>query len=105
MADNIKPSNTLSMPETQPTLVSHQSERKVEVELLHDVWVEDRDHPESVDGIRRIKTNIPVLDEDGNPKVDKKSKTAIVTLTKTLLPVSFAKKLIDSGKANRADPL
>ena len=104
MAD-IKSPNTLSVPSTQAAPELPQAERMVEVELLHDVWVEDKEHPDSVGGVLRIRTNVPVLDEDGNPKINKGSKTAVVTLTKAKLPISLAKKLIDAGKANRADPL
>lgn len=98
--------NTLKMPTAQTALVAEvHAERMVEVELLNDVWVEDKDNPESVGGIRRIKTNVPVLDQDGNPMMNKATKTPITTLTKSSLPVSLAKKMIDAGKANRADPL
>ena len=102
MADTKSP-NTLTLPADKPAQV--ESERKVEVTLLHDVWIEDKDHEESVNGIRRVRTNIPVLDENGNPTVDKKTKSPITNTVNVALPVSIAKKLIDAGKALRADPL
>lgn len=101
MADQKSP-NTLGMPSAN---AAPEAERKVEVILKHDVWVEDKDNPDSVEGILRIRTNIPVLDENGNPLVDRKSKTAVTTFTKAMLPVSLAKKLIAEGKVERADPL
>ena len=109
MAD-AKSTTTLSMPETtvaeKPVAPAEPSkEREVSVELLSDVWVSDDTHEDSVGGIRRIRTNLPVLDENGNPKIDKATKTMIVTHATASLPVSLAKKLIDSGKAKRADPL
>ena len=104
MADNSP--NTLTLPgKAAQTEVKAESERKVDVILTHDVWIDAPDHPESIEGILRIRTNVPVLDPDGNPVVDKKSKTAVTTLTTASLPISVAKKLIDEGKAKRADPL
>ena len=102
MADTKSP-NTLAMPGTQ---AAPEVERKISVELLHDVWISDPGHEESdKDGIRRIRTNIPVLDEDGNPKIDRKTKSAVTTQVITELPISVAKTMIAAGKANRMDPL
>ena len=74
----------------------------VSVKLLHSVWVAD---PTAVGGARKIQTNIPVKDDEGNIMVDKKSKSIITTQTITDLPLSLAKKMIDEGKALRMDPL
>ena len=108
MADDKSP-NTLKMPSQQAALIPEQAasteERKIEVELTHDVWVEDKTHPDAENGVLRIRTNLPVLDDEGNPKIDKKSKTAIVTLARAMLPVSVAKKFIAEHKANRIDDL
>lgn len=105
MAD-LKSPNTLSMPGTKPAQESaSEVERKVEVILLHDVWIDDPDHEESIGGVRRIKTNIPRLREDGGPMIDPKTKALVTDTVKVALPVSLAKKLISAGKAERADPL
>ena len=80
-------------------------ERKIEVTLLSDVWIEDKDHEESVEGIRRLRTNIPELREDGGPMIDPKTKSIITKTVNVTLPLSVAKKLIAEGKAERADPL
>ena len=101
MADNSP--NTLTLP--NKTAQAPETERMVEVELLSDVWIEDKNSSDSIGGILRVRTNIPVLDEDGNPKINKASKSPMVTLSKVMLPVSMAKKLISEGKANRIDPL
>lgn len=83
-----------------------EPEREVEVELLRDVWIDDPSHPEAEPGgARRIRTNLQVLNEDGSPKVDKKTKTYVTYTVKAKLPVSLAKKLIASGAAVRADDL
>ena len=101
MADNSP--NTLTLP--NKTAQAPETERMVEVELLSDVWIDIAKHPGVSDSDGRIRTNIPVLDEDGNPKINKASKSPVVTLSKVMLPVSMAKKLISEGKANRIDPL
>lgn len=98
---------TLSMPSTTAVEKTEPAaERKVSVKLLNDVWISDPGHPDAdTDGIRRIRTNIPVKDEDGNIMVDKKSKSIIATQVIAELPVSIAKLMIDAGKAERMDPL
>ena len=92
--------NTLTMP--KPVPAAPPVERKVSVKLLHDVWISNPDVP---GGIERIMTNIPVLDDMGNIKIDPKSKTVISTQSIVDLPLSVAKKMIDEGKAVRMDPL
>jgi len=103
MADTKSP-NTLAMPGTQAA--PEASERKVSVQLLYDVWINDPGHEDSdPTGIRRVRTNIPVLDDEGNPKIDRKTKSPVTTYSIVELPISIAKKMIDAGKANRMDPL
>lgn len=81
-------------------------ERKVKIKLLNDVWIEDPTHEDAgKDGIRRVKTNIPVLNEDGSQKIDPKTKAPITTHSVVDLPLSVAKMMIDAGKAERMDPL
>ena len=70
--------------------------RKVKVKLLNDVWDED--------GVR-IRTNVPVIGDDGNIVVDQKTKQAVTTLTVVDLDVGIARKMIEAGTAIRMDPL
>lgn len=82
------------------------AERRVSVKLLSDVWISDPGHSESgPDGIRRVMTNIPIKDANGNIQVDPKSKTIVCTQSIVELPLSIAKKMIEAGKAERMDPL
>ena len=93
--------DTLSMPsKTAPA--KEETERMVSVKLLHDVWIPNA---AETGGSMRIRTNIPVLDDEGNPKIDRKSKSAVTTHTVAELPISIAKQMIDEGKALRMDPL
>ena len=94
-------SETLSIP-TPDAAPKPKAERKVQVKLLHDVWIAN---PDVESGIERIRTNIPVLDENGNMTVDPKSKALVTTQSIVDLPVSVAKLMIDQGKAVRMDPL
>jgi hypothetical protein len=89
-------SDTLSMPAQKPAKA-----KTLDVEILYDVW-----HPETGE---RIRTNVPVTDEFGNPEYNLdsngKPKSIKTTITKCALPAEFAKALMAAGKANRADPL
>jgi hypothetical protein len=100
---------TLTMPNksaTPPAAVEPAAERRVSVKLLNDIWISEPGHPDAgPDGIRRICTNIPVKDADGNIMVDKKSKSIVSTQTIADIPVSIAKAMIEQGKAERMDPL
>jgi hypothetical protein len=87
------------LPPAEP--IKAKAERKVSIKLLNDVWIENPDTHE----IERVRTNIQVLDENGNPAVDKKTKAPITTQVVVEIPVSVAKMLIDQGKAERMDPL
>jgi hypothetical protein len=93
------------MPDQIPTppaeLPKAKAERKVSIKLLNDVWIENPDTHE----IERVRTNIPVLDENGNQAVDKKTKAPVTTQIVVEIPVSIAKMLIEQGKAERMDPL
>jgi hypothetical protein len=101
--------STLTMPNKSaapPAASEPAAERRVPVKLLSDVWISEPGHADATpDGIRRIRTNIPVKDDLGNIKVDPKSKSIISTQSIVDLPVSIAKAMIDQGKAERMDPL
>lgn len=73
-----------------------KKEKEIEVELLHDVWVEDET---AVGGTRRITTNTPILDADGRQMVDKRTKQLMVTIEKRMLPIKVAQQQIKEGKA------
>jgi hypothetical protein len=75
-------------------------EKTIPVLLKHDVWLDD-----GLGGTVRITTNTPVLDENGNPKVDPKSKAPVTVQEVRQIPISVAKKLIAEGKAERRDPM
>jgi hypothetical protein len=94
---------TLSMP--TPKTEAPAKEREVEVKLLHDVWIEGIDPDTGQKGVVRIRTNTPVLDENGNIKVDPKSKAPILIQEIRKLPVSVAQMLVDQKKAERVDAL
>jgi hypothetical protein len=94
---------TLSMP--TPKTEAPTKERMVKVKLLYDVWIEGIDPKTGEKGIIRVKTNTPVLDEDGNIKVDPKSKAPILIQEIVELPVSVAQRLVDLDKAKRIDAL
>ena len=80
-------------------------EKTIPVLLLNDVWIQTGEDAKGQPIIERVTTNTPVLDENGFPKVDKKSKAPIVTQEVRNLPISVAKMLIEQGKAHRRDPL
>lgn len=83
-----------------------QEERRVSLKLFNDVWIKDPKHPDAgPDGVRRVRTNIVSLDEDGNPLIDKKSRNFVSTQIVADIPISVAKKLIEDKKAERMDPL
>ena len=101
MADNISPTpkTTLTLPgdKTIP-----EPERMVKIKLLHDYWIQDPNNPKET---IRLRTNTLILDEDGNPIVDKKSKNYLSKHECYDIPVSQARVLIEAGKAERMDPL
>ena len=76
--------------------MTETAEKTVPVLLNNDVWLDDG---------TRVRTNIPVLDSNGNQKVDPVSRAPITEQVTVDLPVSIAKKLIAEGKAERRDPL
>jgi len=81
-------------------------ERRVSIKLFNDVWIDDPGHPEATpDGVRRIRTNIVRLNEDGSPQIDRKSRNYISDHTVADVPLSVAKKMLAEGKAERMDPL
>ncbi|MEQ1519723.1 MAG: hypothetical protein ABL936_00460 [Aestuariivirga sp.] len=83
-----------------------QEERRVSLKLFNDVWIKDPKHPDATpDGIRRVRTNIVSLDDDGNPLIDKKTRNFVSTQIVADIPLSVAKKLIEDKKAERMDPL
>ena len=75
MAEELKPAKA-------PKLVT--------VTLLSDIWD---------DSGERIRTNVPVLDENGRARFDPKTGAPVVTKTIVDLPAKLAKKLVDSGAA------
>lgn len=77
-------------------------EKTIPVLLKHDVWLDDGT---GTGNTIRITTNTPVTDENGNPKVDPKSKAPITVQEIRNIPISVAKMLIAAGKAERRDPL
>lgn len=84
----------------------NKTERKVLVKLLNDVWVDDPGHPEAgPDGIRRVRTNTLILDAEGKPQIDPKSKNYICKQEEVELPLSVVKTLLAAGKCERLDPL
>lgn len=74
-------------------------ERLVRVKLLHDVWLEAIDPETGGKYVKRYTTNTPVLDDNGSPMVNKKTRAPIVTIEEYDLPVSIAQKLVDLEKA------
>jgi hypothetical protein len=60
------------------------------VTLLHDVWDQD--------GVR-ICTNLPVLNPDGAPVIDAKTKQPVTRMVEVDLINTLAKKLVEEGKA------
>jgi len=98
---------TLSMPsKTAVETTKPAAERRVAVKLLNDVWINDPGHPDATpDGIRRVRTNVVTLNEDGSQMVDKKTKSFVSTHVIAEIPVDIAKALIAAGKAERTDPL
>lgn len=83
-----------------------KTERKVLVKLLNDVWIDDPGHPEAgPDGIRRVRTNTLILDAEGKPQLDPKTKMYICKQEEVELPLSVVKILLAAGKAERLDPL
>jgi hypothetical protein len=80
-------------------------EKTIPVLLKHDVWIETGKDAKGEPIIERITTNTPVLDENGNPRVDPKSKAPITVQEIRDVPISIAKKLIAEGKAERRDPM
>lgn len=83
-----------------------KKERTILVKLLNDVWISDPGHPEAdAGGIRRIRTNTLVLDKEGKPQIDPKTKHYINTQEVVELPLSVVKQLLADKKAERMDPL
>lgn len=83
-----------------------KGERKVLVKLLNDVWIDDPGHPEAgPDGIRRVRTNTLILDTEGKPQLDPKTKNYICKQEEVELPLSVVKGLLATGKCERLDPL
>lgn len=83
-----------------------KTERKVLVKLLNDVWIDDKDHPDAdASGIRRVRTNTLILDAEGKPQLDPKTKMYICKQEEVELPISVVKVLLAAGKAERLDPL
>jgi hypothetical protein len=80
-------------------------EKTIPVLLRNDVWIETGKDAKGEPIIERITTNTPVLDVDGNPRVDPKSKAPITMQEVRDLPISVAKMLIAAGKAERRDPM
>lgn len=84
----------------------NKTERKVSVKLLNDVWIKDPGHPDAgPDGIRRVRTNTLILDAEGKPQMDPKTKNYICKQEIVDLPLSVVKTLLAAGKCERMDPL
>lgn len=101
MADTLTAKAPSAAPPAAP-----ENERRVSVKLLNDVWIKDPGHPDAgPDGVRRVRTNIVTLDDEGKPVVDRKTKNFVCTQIIADIPVSIAKALIAASKAERTDPL
>lgn len=77
------------------TALAGYKEKSVEVELLSDVWIDDGT---GTGATLRVTTNLPVLTEEGLPKLNEK-REPIVKIMKRKLPGSIAKILVEQGKA------
>ena len=103
MADNSpKPILTLPVDKAAPAPETPQAERTVKIKLLSDYWMQDPANPKET---IRLRTNTLILDDDGNPIVDRKTKNYMSKHECYDIPVSQARALIDAGKAERLDPL
>jgi hypothetical protein len=80
-------------------------EKTVPAELLNDVWIQTGVDADGEAIIERLMTNTPVLNDDGSPMIDQKTKQPVTKTEIHQVPVSVAKKMFNNGTARRADPL
>lgn len=80
----------------EATKTAEKIEKKTLVTLFNDFWDDNGE---------RIRTNIPVLDDSGNPKMDPKTKQPITRHVEVELPNRHVRTLVAAGKAQITVPL